>query len=168
MRVLGIDPGVSGAVAVLDDGIITDVFEIPSLKVQRAKRLRIIDIVELRRLLHQVIQDGKQVHAFVEDVHAMPGQGVTSMFRFGEAKGIIIGLLTGLECGFHLVTPQAWKRYFKLSTDKKEILLQAKQRFPDIAQKTKLSEHGAEAIFIGLFGYHYLIGELQKAAEKCK
>jgi len=118
---IGIDPGQKGGVAFLwDDGNYSS-HPMPATRNQLCKLLR--DEVQ-----------GAKIKAVVESVHAMPGQGVTSMFKFGKGCGEILGILTALGAEIHEPTPQAWKKIVLAGTDKsKDAAIQvAENLFPDI------------------------------------
>jgi len=148
---LGFDPGTKGAFAGLDDyGDLLFTERVPVVVITSGKkRQSVIDAGAFRNLLDKVVA-GQQCFAVVEDVHAMPQQGSVSTFRFGEAKGIIIGLLAGLGIGYRLVAPQTWKKKFGFGADKGKILLEAKRRYPKMSIS---SEDEAEAVFLALYGF---------------
>lgn len=103
---IGIDPGCSGAIVVLQSARFPEPIEwmrMPTLKEGKASR---VDCAELVRFL----EDFDNGHAFVEAVHAMPGQGVSSMFSFGHAAGSVMGVLAAMRIPVTLVTPQSWKK----------------------------------------------------------
>lgn len=126
MIYLGIDPGQHGAIVALKDN--------------KVIYKSVFDKKEYRRIVSACVELDDTV-AVVEKVHAMPSQGVTSMFSFGENFGWIQGLLDAFEVPFALVPPQQWKKYFGLSapkgTDKKVIkrnsIERAKTLFPDLS-----------------------------------
>lgn len=108
--IIGIDPGCSGALALLfDDGEIVDTLLMPTIKVGTKSRVNGAAIAAWLR-------DAKErsgvrgIHAYLEQVGAMPGQGVSSMFTFGHAAGLVEGVVTGAGIPLTLVTPQAWKK----------------------------------------------------------
>lgn len=143
MRVLGVDPGVSGAYALLvDDGITTPIVDdLPVVGNQ-------INAGEWRRTIKKLIPD----IAVVELVHSMPGQGVASTFRFGMACGIIRGVLLGAGVPILDVTPNAWKKYFRLDNTAEKSRALACQRFPDLPGLARKKDHNrAEALLISLW-----------------
>lgn len=108
--IIGIDPGCSGALALLfDDGEIVDTLLMPTIKVGTKSRVNGAAVAAWLR-------DAKErsglrgLHAYLEQVGAMPGQGVSSMFTFGHAAGLVEGVVTGAGIPLTLVTPQAWKK----------------------------------------------------------
>ena len=152
--VLGIDPGVNGAVAVLTE-YGSSVVDIPTFWVKKGKgRRQVYDLPAFRSLL--ATHDPTMVeNVIVEDVHAMPGQGVTSMFSMGYGVGVIHGLLTALNLPFELVTPQRWKKEVLagfVSKDKKAAHVMAGRLFPHIDLGRRSDQGRAEALLIAEYG----------------
>lgn len=109
--VIGIDPGKDGAVAMLHGGVLFDVLDTPLVASSKGKRA--YDEYAMRELLDSYrknVTTPDTLLVIIELVHAMPGQGVTSMFSMGEGLGLWRGLLVGLQIPYQLVTPQAWKK----------------------------------------------------------
>jgi hypothetical protein len=143
MRVLAVDPGVSGAYALLvDDGISPPVVDdLPVVANQ-------INAGAWKRTVKSLIPD----IAVVEVVHSMPGQGVASTFRFGMACGIIRGVLLGAGVPIIDVTPNTWKKYFRLNNEAEKSRALACQRFPDLPGLARKKDHNrAEALLIALW-----------------
>lgn len=148
--IVGIDPGFKGAVAFLWPDMRLEVHDMPLIKNSSGK-------TELNlHALHEILQPETDEHhvAFIEKVHAMSGQGVTSMFRFGETYGA-----TQMSCAAHqmimqYVAPTTWKKHFKLSRNKGVSRGLATQRFPKNAGDFKrVKDDGrAEAALIALYG----------------
>ena len=118
MRVLGVDPGQTGALAVVDDGWLLDLIDMPTgpVRVGKATRTRIIPelLAEvIRRLLPLDI-------AYVEKVSAMPKQGVSSTFVFGQGHGLVLGTLAAFRVRTELITPQAWRKLAAVRGAKKD------------------------------------------------
>ena len=135
----GIDPGLSGAIALLSTtGKIVDVHDLPILQVG-AKR--VLDLAVLRTLL-PVVND---TPVAIERVAAMPGQGVTGMFRLGEVYGMLQGMLAMGRYRVSLVTPQAWKKVMMagMPKDKDASRQRCSQLWPDNAQLwRRKKDHG--------------------------
>ncbi len=153
--VFGIDPGVSGAVSVFLDGEGTDVTDLPIMA--RAAGGNLINGSELANRLRIIRQlhPGAAFVAYLEQVHAMRGQGVTSTFNFGESYGTIKGVLQALGIAIHSVRPQAWKKSFGLSgADKDASRTLAIERFPALASQLTRKKDGGrgESLLIGLYG----------------
>lgn len=147
--IMGIDPGVSGAVA----------FFFPMVH-----RLAVDDVpvaggeingYELARLVRM----HRPTMAVIERVNAMSGQGVSSSFNFGRSYGDVRGVVSACDVPMHFVTPQKWKKHFGLSADKDESRLRAIRMFPNAAESFRLKKHDgrAEAALLALYGAEVLM-----------
>jgi len=145
MKILGVDPGLNGAVALLGDGYLA-VRDTPTAG--ELKR-RVVIATELAKILKAWQPD----LAVVEKVHAMPKQGVSSSFRFGQAVGTVEGVIGALEIPVEYVTPHAWKKFFRISSHKEDARLLAIQTWPRIAEKLtrKKDADRAEALLIARY-----------------
>lgn len=148
MIVAGIDPGASGAVAVLS-GTATYVVDIPTAKTASGKT-RIVPSAVGAHLLAL----GTPACVWIEDVHAMPGQGVSSMFAFGRSLGVVEGVCGALKLPVRYVQPAVWKRAFGLiGADKDAARTVASQRFPALKSLSRKCDVGrADALLIALYG----------------
>lgn len=150
-KVAGIDPGLAGAVASYD-GERVFVFDMPVLELARGgKNKRELDAVALSNLMEPI--DGK---VFVEQVGAMPGQGVTSMFSFGRSFGIVLGILASYRLPTTLVHPKTWKKALSVRDGKDGARLRASELMPGDAHQWALKKHDgrAEAALIAYYGFH--------------
>jgi len=150
MKYLGIDPGMSGAIAVISDaGALEDFCLCPKTVVGKSKR---VDIPTVARFIRE--QDDI-VGAYIEKVGAMPGQGVSSMFSFGHAAGAVEGCVAAMGIPITHITPQAWKkRYGLIGADKDAPRSKAALRYPGqpvFTFKGK-GQAVADAVFIALAG----------------
>ena len=107
MKIIGIDPGLSGAIAILENNRVLDVFEMPVMA--EGKNKRQLNSAQLVKLLKNNISKNEDVSVVVEQVNAMPGQGVTSMFNFGQTFGAIKGVCAALELPIFLLDLQNGK-----------------------------------------------------------
>lgn len=146
--IIGIDPGLTGAIAVLGpDGSFVAVHDMPTTKLGKNKR-RVNGPV-----LAEIIKSYLVTMAVVEVVHAMPGQGVTSMFNFGEGYGVIKGVLAGLGVPHKDATPQKWKKACDLiGSEKDAARALAIELFPDASLSRKKDIGRADALLIAKFG----------------
>lgn len=153
MNFLGIDPGLSGALVLLDqEGSPLSAIEMPTQP--RSKGGNQIDAHTLNNWLISAHCNG-EVTAFVEKVHAMPGQGVSSMFTFGEGCGVIRACLACRGIPTVYVTPQAWKKAFGLIGKEKDYARTvAAQMMPEIASGVarKKDIGKADAALIAYYG----------------
>ena len=146
---VGIDPGVSGAIATLDQSGAIEVHDMPVAIVGKARKRREV----LEGQLADILRRYPGAVCWIEQVGAMPGQGVSSMFLFGACYGICRGVAAGLGLRVELVTPQAWKRYHGLlGTDKDAARAVASRLFPG-ASLARMKDGGrADALLIAEYG----------------
>lgn len=148
--IVGIDPGLSGALAFLSAGSVV-CYDMPVLRLLRnGKNKGEVDGHSLAALLHAERPD----HAFVEMVNAMPGQGVSSMFAFGKAYGVVIGVLAAQGVPMTFVSPARWKRALGVPAAKDGAKARASQLLPSAAGQWPLAKHAgrAEAALLALYG----------------
>ena len=146
-HVIGIDPGVTGAVALVSTtGELVNVFDMPAFKINGKSK---IDVHQLGAILRDANSD--HARAVIELVGAMPGQSVTSMFTFGFAAGSVHGAVGALAIPLETVTPQKWKAYFRLGKDKDEARQLATRKWPHGPFSRKKDAGRAEAALIALY-----------------
>ena len=116
--IVGIDPGVSGAICILRNGKVTMTCDMP-IMVDGTKSKRQVNAAELANILINE-KIGEQDKIILESVSAMPGQGVTGMFSFGQSFGVIKGVCAALKLPLHLVRPVKWKKHFNLLNSEKD------------------------------------------------
>ncbi len=145
MLTIGIDPGITGAAAVLEaDGAFRTLFDLPVI---RDRSLAWIDGASLTSALITA-KDGQPARVIIERVSAMPGQGVSSSFAFGMTFGSILATVQTLQMALEFVTPASWKRALGLGPDKHASLDKARLLFPQ-AELGRVKDHGrAEALLI--------------------
>lgn len=140
---IGIDVGLSGAWAIVDhDGAYVDCGDMP-------KNDKRVHVRELWVNMGKAIAGRDIGHIAVELVHAMPGQGVTSMFNFGRAVGAVESLVDRFLCPYSMVTPQAWKKHAGLSkTEKDAARVKAAQKWPSAPLARKKDCGRADALWL--------------------
>ena len=149
--IIGIDPGISGAVAILQSRqqpFVIEWMRMPTIKIGKASR---VDSAALREFLANYDVG----HAYLEHVHSMPGNGAAAMFSFGHACGAVEGLLAALHIPYTLVSPQAWKKRAGLiGTDKDAARSRAIQLWPTWRELAKKGEGQAfaDAALIARYG----------------
>ena len=153
MKIIGIDPGLSGAIAILENNKVLNVFEIPVMS-EGKKNKRQLNSAQLVKLLRDNIIKNEEVSVVVEQVNAMPGQGVTSMFNFGQTFGAIKGVCAALGLPIHFVRPSKWKRHFELiNSSKDSSRTKAIEMYPalsnDLSKKKDVNK--SDAILIARF-----------------
>ena len=155
--IIGIDPGAAGAVAILENGRLTQVFDMPVVEISvggKAKKRVAPELLATELRLYNLAD----TIAVVEQVGAMPGQGVTSMFAFGQAYGLVLGVLAGLWIPTTTVTPATWKKALKLNTGKDGARAKAAQLWPAQADQFKrVKDDGrAEAALLAHWRLHHV------------
>ena len=113
--ILGVDPGLSGAMALIHDGMIVDVIDTPIFEIKGKK---VFDLYGFARWLDNANAQHAIEKAVIEEVGAMPGQGVTSMFNFGSVYGHVRGAIATHFIAITDVRPQVWKKHYRLGQDK--------------------------------------------------
>jgi Holliday junction resolvasome, endonuclease subunit len=119
MKVIGIDPGLSGAIAILEDGKVQNIFDMPVMA-EGKKNKRQLNSAQLVNIIKENTKINEEILVVVEQVNAMPGQGVTSMFNFGQTFGAIKGVCAALKLPIFFVRPSKWKKHFELINSSKD------------------------------------------------
>ena len=119
MKIIGIDPGLSGGIAVLENNKVINIFDMPVMP-EGKKNKRQLNSALLVSLIKDNVNANEEVIVVVEQVNAMPGQGVTSMFNFGQTFGAIKGVCAALELPIFFVRPSKWKKHFELINASKD------------------------------------------------
>ena len=157
MKIIGIDPGLSGAIAVLENSKVKNLFEMPVMP-EGKKNKRQVNGAQLYHEIYKKTQniEKKNIKVVIEQVSAMPGQGVTSMFNFGQSFGILKGICSAMQLPMYFVRPAKWKKYFNLINSEKDASrTKAIEIFPYFsANLTKKKDaNKADAILISSFFY---------------
>ena len=153
MKIIGIDPGLSGAIAILENNKVLNIFDIPVMS-EGKKNKRQLNSALLVSLLKENISNNEEVSVVVEQVNAMPGQGVTSMFNFGQTFGAIKGICAALNLPIYFVRPSRWKKHFELiNSSKDSSRTKAIEMYPKLSnQLTKKKDvNKSDAILIARF-----------------
>tara|TARA_B100001063_G_C16674538_1_gene508309 strand:+ start:414 stop:911 length:498 start_codon:yes stop_codon:yes gene_type:complete len=150
--IVGIDPGVSGAICILRNGKVTMTCDMP-IMVDGTKSKRQVNAAELANILINE-KIGEQDKIILESVSAMPGQGVTGMFSFGQSFGVIKGVCAALKLPLHLVRPVKWKKHFNLLNSEKDASrTKVIEMYPYISSQVskKKDSNKADAILIAKY-----------------
>ena len=135
MRIFGIDPGLSGAIALLENNKVLDVIELPVMS-EGKKNKRQLNSAQLSNFISKNVENIDTTAVIVEQVNAMPGQGVTSMFNFGQTFGAIKGITAALNLPIYFVRPSKWKKHFDLIKSSKDASrTKAIEIYPSLAEK---------------------------------
>ena len=155
MLIIGVDPGISGSICFLLDGKILEVLEMPTMA-EGKKNKKQINGSQIFNEINRVIKkiQNQEVRVVIEQVSAMPGQGVTSMFNFGQSFGILKGICSAMKLPMYFVRPAKWKKYFNLINSEKDASrTKAIEIFPYFSQELskKKDANKADAILIASF-----------------
>ena len=153
MIIIGIDPGISGAISIVENKKILEVYDTPTM-IDGKKNKRQINSAQVTNIIKERLNKEKEVVVVVEQVNAMPGQGVTSMFNFGQSFGVIKGICAALGLPIHFVRPMKWKKHFNLiKTNKDASRTKVIEIYPEISSKLhrKKDSNRADAILIALY-----------------
>ena len=153
MRIIGIDPGLSGGIAILEDNKVRGMFDMPVMS-DGKKNKRQLNSALLSQIIKENIKDSEDPVVVVEQVNAMPGQGVTSMFNFGQTFGAIKGICAALSLPIFFVRPAKWKKHFELINSSKDASrTKAIEMYPLIAEKLskKKDVNKSDAILIARY-----------------
>ena len=153
MRIIGIDPGLSGAIAILEDNKIKELFDMPVMP-DGKKNKRQLNSALLVKLIKNSIKNLDDTVMIVEQVNAMPGQGVTSMFNFGQTFGAIKGICAALGLPIFFVRPAKWKKHFELiNSSKDSSRTKAIEMYPTLSNQLakKKDVNKSDAILIARF-----------------
>ena len=156
MKIWGVDPGVSGALALVDtDGMSVSLHEMPTLTVKKKREVSPF-------LLSDIFASEPNAPVVLDAVHAMPGQGVTSMFNFGKSYGCILGVVAGMSMRIQTVTPSKWKKDMSVPAGKDGARARAMELFPSASEyfARKKDDGKAEASIIAMWGLKFGAEEL--------
>ena len=157
MLIIGIDPGISGSICFFEDGKILEVIEMPVMT-EGKKNKKQVNGAQIYNEFSKRINKKKddEVRVVIEQVSAMPGQGVTSMFNFGQSFGILKGICSAMQLPMFFVRPAKWKKYFNLINSQKDASrTRAIEIFPYFSTQLskKKDSNKADAILIASFYY---------------
>ncbi|MDA7637857.1 crossover junction endodeoxyribonuclease [Candidatus Pelagibacter sp.] len=157
MLIIGIDPGISGSICFFQDGKIVDVVEIPTMTEGKKNKKQVNGSQIFNEISEKIKNlDKKEIKVVIEQVSAMPGQGVTSMFNFGQSFGILKGICSAMQLPMYFVRPAKWKKYFNLINSEKDASrTRAIEIFPYYSDQLsrKKDSNKADAILIASFYY---------------
>jgi len=157
MLIIGIDPGITGSICFFEDGKIIDVVEMPNMA-EGKKNKRQVNGAQIYHEISKRIKnlEKKDIKVVIEQVAAMPGQGVTSMFNFGQSFGVLKGICAAMQIPMYFVRPAKWKKYFNLINSEKDASrTKAIEIFPHFSAQLsrKKDSNKADAILISSFFY---------------
>ena len=155
MLIIGIDPGITGSICFFEDGKIIDVVEMPNMAEGKKNKKQ----VNGAQIYHEISLrikslEKEEIKVVIEQVSAMPGQGVTSMFNFGQSYGILKGMCSAMQLPMYFVRPAKWKKYFGLINSEKDASrTKAIEIFPYFSSNLskKKDSNKADAILIASY-----------------
>ena len=158
MLIIGIDPGISGAICFFEDGKVKEVIDMPTMA-EGKKNKRQVNGPQIYNEIYLRTNkfEKKEIIVVIEQVSAMPGQGVTSMFNFGQSFGVLKGICSAMQLSMYFVRPTKWKKYFGLiKTEKDASRTKVIEIFPYISSQLsrKKDSNKADAILIASFFYN--------------
>lgn len=150
---IGIDPGNTGAIAILDNALdCVGLEDMPTM--QLGMNHQQVNAPALAKILRHYQHDTLDFDVYLEQVNAMPGQGVTSMFNFGMSYGMIIGICGAAGYPLQLVKPSLWKKTAGLIGKPKDAARSlAQQLYPGVDLSLKKHIGRADALLIARFGF---------------
>ncbi len=164
MLIIGIDPGISGSICFFEDGKIIDIIEMPNMAEGKKNKKQVNGAQIFNEISLRIKNFSKaDIKVVIEQVSAMPGQGVTSMFNFGQSFGVLKGICSAMQLPVYFVRPAKWKKHFNLINSEKDASrTKAIEAFPYISSQLsrKKDANKADAILLASFFY-----ETHKLAE---
>ena len=157
MLIIGVDPGLSGSICFFEDGKILDVVEMPTMTEGKKNKRQVNGSQVYNEISKKIKQlDKKDIKVIIEQVSAMPGQGVTSMFNFGQSYGILKGMCSAMQLPMYFVRPAKWKKYFGLiNTEKDASRTKAIEIFPYFSSNLSKKKDSNKADAILIASYYY-------------
>ena len=156
MLIIGIDPGISGSICFFKDGRILEVIEMPVMTEGKKNKKQVNGAQIYNEFLKRINKNEDEIRVVIEQVSAMPGQGVTSMFNFGQSFGILKGICSAMQLPMFFVRPAKWKKYFNLINSQKDASrTRVIEIFPYFSTQLskKKDSNKADAILIASFYY---------------
>ena len=155
MLIIGIDPGISGAICFMNNGRVLEVIEMPNMAEGKKNKKQVNGAQIFNEISSRIKNyDNENIKVVIEHVSAMPGQGVTSMFNFGQSFGILKGICSAMQLSMYFVRPAKWKKYFNLINSEKDASrTKAIQVFPYFSSylSKKKDSNKADAILIASY-----------------
>ena len=155
MLIIGIDPGISGAICFFEDGQVKEIIDMPVMADGKKNKRQINGPQVYNEILKRINKlQKKDIIVVMEQVSAMPGQGVTSMFNFGQSFGVLKGICSAMQLSMFFIRPAKWKKYFGLiKTEKDASRTKVIEIFPYISSELsrKKDSNKADAVLIASF-----------------
>ena len=158
MYIIAIDPGISGSICFYEKGRITEILDMPTMTDGKKNKKQVNGSQVYNEINSRInsLVDKNDIRVVIEQVSAMPGQGVTSMFNFGQSFGVLKGVCSAMQLPMYFVRPAKWKKYFNLINSEKDASrTKAIEIFPYFSTNLskKKDNNKADAILIASFYY---------------
>jgi crossover junction endodeoxyribonuclease RuvC len=158
MLIIGIDPGISGAICFFEDGQVKEIIDMPVMADGKKNKRQVNGPQTYNEISKRINKfPKKDITVVIEQVSAMPGQGVTSMFNFGQSFGVLKGICSAMQLSMFFIRPAKWKKYFGLiKTEKDASRTKVIEIFPYISSELsrKKDSNKADAVLIASFFYN--------------
>ena len=166
MLIIGIDPGITGSICFFEDGKVLEVLDMPNMAEGKKNKRQVNGAQIYNEIFNRTKNYSKKnIKVIIENVSAMPGQGVTSMFNFGQSFGVLKGICSAMQLSMYFVRPAKWKKYFNLiNSEKHASRTKVIEIFPYISQQLsrKKDSNKADAILIASFYYETYRKKIKK------
>tara|TARA_Y100000816_G_scaffold290938_1_gene280891 strand:+ start:1590 stop:2084 length:495 start_codon:yes stop_codon:yes gene_type:complete len=164
MLIIGIDPGISGSICFFEDGKILDVIEMPTMTDGKKNKKQVNSSQIYNEITKRIkLIDKKDIRVIIEQVSAMPGQGVTSMFNFGQSYGVLKGICSAMQLSMYFIRPTKWKKYFNLINSEKDASrTKAIEIFPYFSTNLAKKKDSNKADAILIANYYYETFKFEK------
>ena len=164
MLIIGIDPGISGSICFFEDNKIIDVVEMPTMAEGKKNKRQVNGSQIYNEISKRINKSEKNsIRVVIEQVSAMPGQGVTSMFNFGQSFGMIKGICSAMQLPMFFVRPAKWKKYFNLINSQKDASrTKAIEIFPYFSTNLSKKKDSNKADAILIANYYYETFKLEE------
>ena len=156
MLIIGIDPGISGAICFFEDGKVKEVIDMPTMAEGKKNKRQVNGRQMFNELTSRIKgYNTKNINVVVEQVSAMPGQGVTSMFNFGQSFGVLKGVCAAMQLPIFFVRPAKWKKHYDLINSQKDSSrVKAIEMFPKFSSMLSRKKDNNKADAILIANYH--------------
>jgi len=157
MLIIGIDPGISGSICFFENGKVIDLVEMPSMADGKKNKKQVNGSQIYNEISSRIKKINKgDIKVVIEQVSAMPGQGVTSMFNFGQSFGVLKGICSAMQLSVYFVRPAKWKKHFNLINSEKDASrTKAIEIFPYISSQLSRKKDANKADAILLASYFF-------------
>ena len=157
MLIIGIDPGISGSICFFKDGKVLEVIEMPTMNEGKKNKRQVNGSQIFNEIIKRIRNyENSDIRVIIEQVSAMPGQGVTSMFNFGQSFGILKGICSAMQLPMYFVRPIKWKKYFGLINSEKDASrTKAIEIFPYFSSQLSKKKDSNKADAMLIANYYY-------------